>query len=264
MSVNQCCHTATRKANMWNQQSMNIGVSHWENSIWNTAVIPGHPLSRRINWNRSKWDNDQTNGDSPAGGTGACLAGKRKGIQKVSKNTSRKSKHQGKKNIYIRESGIRWKSKLVTNNINVDDRIWLLWLRRPRLACHPSTSAGTRSLPGIHATGSLQWRIAPYRAAERQDTVLRGPVCSQRRRQALAAGGMNTTRIPSCERSACFNQSSAALPRPWIKCYICGNATFCSQQCPSPPFSFSSTVHSSHLTEKLSMSTWLLSFIHWY
>lgn len=106
---------------------------------------------------------------------------------------------------------------------------------------------------GLHPTGLLRSR-----------TLLRGPVCSQRRRQVLVAGGMNTTRIPSCEQSACFNQSSAALPRPWIKCWICGNATFCSQQCPSPPFSISSTVHSSHLTEKLSMSTWLLSFIHWY
>lgn len=33
---------------------------------------------------------------------------------------------------------------------------------------------------------------------------------------------------------------------------------------PSRLFCFSSTIHSSHLTEKLSMSTWLLSFMHCY
>lgn len=106
---------------------------------------------------------------------------------------------------------------------------------------------------GLHRTG----------LSDKQDTVLHGPVCSQRRRQVPLAGGMNTARIPICEQSAWFNWSSAALPRPWIKCCMCGNPKvyiFCSQQCPSLLFCFSSTICSSHLAEKLSISTWLLSF----
>lgn len=49
---------------------------------------------------------------------------------------------------------------------------------------------------------------------EKQDAVLRGPACSQRRRQAPIAGGTNPTRISTCEQSAWCNWRSAALPRP--------------------------------------------------
>lgn len=39
---------------------------------------------------------------------------------------------------------------------------------------------------------------------------------------------------------------------------------FCSQQCLSLLFSFSSTINSSHLNERLSTSIWLLSFMCYY
>lgn len=45
---------------------------------------------------------------------------------------------------------------------------------------------------GLHPTG----------LPEKQDTVLCGPVCSWRRRQAPVAGGINTTGVPTCEQSA--------------------------------------------------------------
>lgn len=69
-------------------------------------------------------DKDQTDEHYPTGGTRACLGGKRKGIQRISRNTSGKSKCQGKKKSYIRETS--WKCKLVTNSISLDNRIWVL------------------------------------------------------------------------------------------------------------------------------------------
>lgn len=71
-------------------------------------------------------ESEEENGHNCAGRSRAGLAGEREGIQRGSINTSRKSKHQGKKNSYIRESGIRWESKLATKSICVEHRTQLL------------------------------------------------------------------------------------------------------------------------------------------
>lgn len=69
---------------------------------------------------------EEENGQNLAGRGQAGLAGEREGIQRGSINTSRKSKHQGKKNNYIRESDIRWESKPVTKSICVEHRTQFL------------------------------------------------------------------------------------------------------------------------------------------
>lgn len=234
--------------------------------IWNTADIPGHPLSRRINWNGSRC-NDQTDGHYLAGGTRACLTGKRKGIQKVSRNTSGKTKHQGKKNSYIGESGIRWKYKLFTNS--VDDRICFLSLRRARL---------WHILPVEVVEQEIHLESTCSRIPAKKDCAQQGCLRSRRLHLVVpcAPGGGGGRPlflvvwppvVPASELSAWFNKSSAVLPSPWLKCYVHRNIKvliFCSQQYLWLLFCFSSTIHSSHLNEKLSISIWLLSFMRYY